>query len=239
MLGAVPRRGDVECRAGLAQPRLPALLPPRRRRAAAGARTGRSDCDGGHGDRSPGACGDPCVLLRRQCPGHGAGRSDGRRLPRRARRDADAADHRSADRDHRRRSRNGARARLTTGGSPGLFLVGAARSRASAAAADATAGEAEEDRDAGQRDQQQGREHARDVEPVADFEDAVGKAGACAGRCRRRIPPRRRRSAPTRRRSAARRGNRAAPPAAAAATASASARRRRARTGRRDCGRRC
>ena len=39
-----------------------------------------------------------------------------------------------------------------------------------------------EDRDAGKRQQQQGRKHARDVEPVAGFGDAIGEPRAGAGR---------------------------------------------------------
>ena len=42
-------------------------------------------------------------------------------------------------------------------------------------------GESQEDQDPGQGDQHQGREHARDVEPVAGLEDAVGEARAGAG----------------------------------------------------------
>ena len=42
-----------------------------------------------------------------------------------------------------------------------------------------------EDHNAGKRQQQQRREHARDVEPVARFGDAIGEAGARAGRARR------------------------------------------------------
>src|SRR5688572_33384386 len=37
-----------------------------------------------------------------------------------------------------------------------------------------------EDRDAGERDHQQGGEHARDLQPVAGFEDAVGKSRRAA-----------------------------------------------------------
>ena len=41
--------------------------------------------------------------------------------------------------------------------------------------------QAEEDHDAGERQQQQRREHARDVEPVAGLDDAIGEARAGAG----------------------------------------------------------
>ena len=43
-------------------------------------------------------------------------------------------------------------------------------------------GEGEEDGDPGQADQEQRREHARDVQPVAGLQDAIGEAGAGAGR---------------------------------------------------------
>ena len=84
--------------------------------------------------------------------------------------------------------------------------------------------------DAGQREQHQRREEARDVQPVLRFDQAEGEAGPrppCPPRTRRR----RRRSAPARRRSGGRRGNRAGRSAASDRAASASGWRRRARRG--------
>ena len=65
----------------------------------------------------------------------------------------------------------------------------------------------QEQRDAGERDQKQRREHARDVELIAGLQDLIGEPGIAARRCRRRIPPPPRRSAQARSISAGRRRN--------------------------------
>jgi hypothetical protein len=43
----------------------------------------------------------------------------------------------------------------------------------------------EENEDSGEREEQQRGEHARDVEPIAGFDDAIGKPRSGAGRTRR------------------------------------------------------
>ena len=72
----------------------------------------------------------------------------------------------------------------------------------------------EEDHDAGDREQQQRREHARDVEPVAGLRRCGRQARSRRRPSRRRSRPPPRRSATARRRSSGRRACTAAPPAA-------------------------
>ena len=95
----------------------------------------------------------------------------------------------------------------------------------------------EEDHDAGEREQQQRREHARDVEPVARLGDAVGEAGAGAGGARGDLGHHRADQRQAAGDLDARQHLRQRRRQLQLATAPASARRRRAGTGRRGCDR--
>ena len=96
--------------------------------------------------------------------------------------------------------------------------------------------EGDEDRDARDRDQQQRREHARNVEPVARIRRCETRDPRLGPRIPPRFQRRWRRSAPSRRRCAGRQGNRAATRECAATAIAASARRGRAERDRRGYG---
>ena len=67
----------------------------------------------------------------------------------------------------------------------GITCRGSGRCRASDAGGNTRARSSQEDGDAGDRNEEQRREHARDVEPIAGFDDAEGEACALSGRARR------------------------------------------------------